>query len=270
MKTSTILQLILLSPLVSFASTLSHVVDYIKSVVAGVEEETSSEVQFAQKNNDLLDIYWINLDRSTHRRDIMNTVYDFYGLRNSSHRFTALTPAEIGIPKGLESARQCNYLKENETLTELGRVRSVKNHSKRPKIPLTSHCARTSLNRNVLATTLSHLLTIFQAVHHHKSKKYALIMEDDFQPAMEIDFETLIQSAPEDFAILQLVSGHSESVQENWNYYREKGLTWRPSGDSETNWCAGAYIVHKDRLRPIILFSTCTMVIVTSPVCPCF
>jgi GR25 family glycosyltransferase involved in LPS biosynthesis len=250
MKSSILLQLILLSPFVTFASTLNHVMDYLKSVSGGVKE--TSEVQFAQKNNDLLDIYWINLDRSTQRRDIMNSVYDFYGLSNSSQRFVALTPAEIGIPKGLESARQCNFLKENETWTELSRVRSVKNHAKRPKILLTSHCARTSLNRNILATTLSHLLTIFQAVHHHKGKKYALIMEDDFQPAMEIDFETLIQSAPEDFGILQLVSSHSESMEENWNHYREKGRNWRPSGDSDNNLCAGAYIVHKERLRPII------------------
>jgi GR25 family glycosyltransferase involved in LPS biosynthesis len=247
---------LLLSLLESFASTSNPAVDGIRSS-GGVEG--TAEVQFARKNNNLLDIYWINLDRSTQRRDFMNTVYDFYGLTDASQRFSALTPADIAIPEELESAPECNLLKESDTLKELGRVNDLlpdpivrSSKSRRQKVLLTSHCARYSFNRKLLATTLSHLLIIYQAVHHHKSKKYALIMEDDLQPAMEIDFDRLIKSAPKDFGMLQLVSSHSESVEENWNHYREKRLRWRRRGHTDNNWCAGAYIVHKERLRPII------------------
>jgi hypothetical protein len=185
---------LLLSLLESFASTSNPAVDGSRNS-GGVEG--TAEVQFARKNNNLLDIYWINLDRSTQRRDFMNTVYDFYGLTDASQRFSALTPADIAIPEELESAPECNLLKESDTLKELGRVNDLlpdpivrSSKSRRQKVLLTSHCARYSFNRKLLATTLSHLLTIYQAVHHHKSKKYALIMEDDLQPAMEIDFET--------------------------------------------------------------------------------
>jgi GR25 family glycosyltransferase involved in LPS biosynthesis len=218
-----------------------------------VAETVSCIPQVAEKNNKFLDIHWINLDRSTGRKRFMTKVYDYYGL-NSNYRFPALTPNDITIPDALESASECNSLAENETLSEIHRIRNSQDQNEMGRtILLTSHCSpKYDYEPKLLAVTLSHLMAIYHAIHHPSPAKYALIMEDDLKLAFEIDFEKLVQSAPEDFGVLQLVSSHAESVQSNWEQYLYKGISWIKRTEFDNNWCAGAYLINKEKLQPIV------------------
>jgi GR25 family glycosyltransferase involved in LPS biosynthesis len=229
------------------------------SFLSAGELDTTQESGPPSKNSDFLDILWINLDRSSERRHFMNNVYNFYGLPNA-RRFSALTPADLTIPPGFEKSSHCKFLLANETVQEMDRLKYFqRNHQMNRTVLVSSHCSTgQNFEARLLATTLSHLLAMYQAVHHVRknaasaaNKKYALIMEDDLTMAFDIDFEKLIASAPSDFTMLQLVTSHPQLVDDHWEAYKTKGQHWIKRDDND-NWCTGAYIINKERLKPII------------------
>ena len=80
-------------------------------------------------------------------------------------------------------------------------------------------CGRPKNSKRELAVTISHMLAMREAMQD-KRKKYALILEDDMKivfPAM--NWTSLIESAPDDFAVLQLITSNGDYVQKLWNQY---------------------------------------------------
>lgn len=87
------------------------------------------------------------------------------------------------------------------------------------RIFITGMCGRPKNSKRELAVTVSHMLAMREAMQD-KSKKYALILEDDMKivfPAM--NWTSLIESAPDDFAVLQLITSNGDYVQKLWNQY---------------------------------------------------
>eukprot|EP01034_Spumella_vulgaris_P022210 gene22210-28324_t len=78
-------------------------------------------------------------------------------------------------------------------------------------------------NENEIACIASHLIAIYRAVHDPvfmSSSPYALILEDDVHFEFEVDFERLVESAPKDFAVLQLMTSNAEQSKNMFNYYK--------------------------------------------------
>jgi hypothetical protein len=215
---------------------------------------SSCAQKHAKDNRHILDLYWINLDRSPQRKEYMHRVFKFFGL-HSNRRFSAITPDDLTIPKGFEKATDCKFLNENQTNEEIIRIKTLQaNHQMNRTVLVATHCGKQKNNFQYrhLANVLSHLVAIYQASHHHSHKKYALIMEDDLRMAMEVDFEKVIESAPQDFGMLQLVTSNEVSIEYAWSRYLADRTKWLKRGEFDASWCAGAYIIHKERMRPVI------------------
>ncbi len=115
-------------------------------------------------------------------------------------------------------------------------------------------CGRPRNSKRELTVTLSHLQALRTAVNSGSTSKYALILEDDMEFAFDIDFEELALSAPKDFAILQLITSNDGNLQYLWKkYWSSKGkFLWEKRDDITDFWCAGAYLINKDVMKPII------------------
>lgn len=228
---------------------------------------TTCARKYVRRNRHMLDVHWLNLDKSIKRRDFMNRMLGFFGFHH--YRVPAITPEQIYVPKGLERATDCVSLSLNETVIEIEKVKELQfNKQLNRTVLLTGHCGRSKNNdqMKVLACTISHLLTIYNAVHHHPPtppasalgprhslwKKYALIMEDDLRLAFELDFEQLISSAPKDFDMLQLITTNNESIHSFWNTYRQTGERWIKRDEYFVSWGAGAYLINKERIKEAI------------------
>lgn len=107
---------------------------------------------------------------------------------------------------------------------------------------------RVCINRQAtdleVAVTLSHMSAIVSAVQSNNARPYALILEDDVELALNIDFGALISSLPGDFRILQLVISHpsaySRDPHTTTQVYQKRGRNF---------WCTGAYIIHKSNMH---------------------
>lgn len=170
-------------------------------------------------------VYWINLNTSVGRAEYMNAHLKLHGF-DPSNRITAITPDSV----------EYNITK------------------------LEKPCKRNT-NKD-LAVILSHLKAIYYAVHSAKDNKYALILEDDIQILFDIDFNKLIQSAPNDFGTLQLVTSNLEAINTLWSKYTESNgkLLWTKSswrattkdGKTTLYWSAQAYLVKISVARAFI------------------
>jgi hypothetical protein len=101
-----------------------------------------------------------------------------------------------------------------------------------------------------------------------RGSDYALIMEDDVRFKFDVNFTKLIESAPKDFGILQLLTSNVEALHKLWNSYTEfdsektteSRKIWTQSfWDSMTKdkktvlfWSAQAYLINKRTIRPFI------------------
>ncbi len=75
-------------------------------------------------------------------------------------------------------------------------------------------------NKKEIACIASHLYAMYLAVTDTSNDSpYALIMEDDLNMEMEVDWEGMMEKAPEDFAILQLMTSNGEGVYNLWKEY---------------------------------------------------
>lgn len=131
----------------------------------------------------------------------------------------------------------------------------------------------------------SHLNAIRIAVEDNapsaRSSKYALILEDDVRFSFSVNFQKLIEQAPQDFGVLQLMTSHRDDFEVLWEQYTgevnqsaeahahahfHKGgdnqgaheadkynhRLWTFRDRQSTVWSAQAYIINKDHYREFI------------------
>jgi hypothetical protein len=67
-----------------------------------------------------------------------------------------------------------------------------------------------------------------------RNSDVALIMEDDVKLLFHINFTALIETAPKDFGILQLVTSNEEAIQTVWSTYKQTQPSTNNSGLSST------------------------------------
>ena len=191
----------------------------------------------------------------------------FIGLRN--HRIQAITPKDIYIPRDLTNLSNCiiqnqlddTYLDtdgDNPHWNKLpflnGSFSSLRNRNK--TVMISGLCGKSIRPIEVLACTVSHLTAIHSAIYYNDSNPYAIIAEDDNRFAFDINIEQLINSAPKDFTILQLFTSSIKLIPSLWNrYIQNNSDLWLDRSDNSINSdfrSAGAYIINKARLKPII------------------
>ena len=120
-------------------------------------------------------------------------------------------------------------------------------------------------NRNTekdLAIILSHLSAMHRAVHAKDDSEYALILEDDVYFPVSVDFRKVVESAPSDFGILQLVTTNSEALRtlhEGYSISHKSELWTRSLWTDKTKngkytlyWGAIGYIVNKKVIKRFI------------------
>lgn len=123
---------------------------------------------------------------------------------------------------------------------------------------LLTHCGRLKQTKRELTVTISHLHTIYRSIYENidtknsQYKKYALILEDDLQFDFEIDFQSLIDQLPKDFAVVQLITSNYDSVNSLYKIYNSRKKTLIRRYTHDDYWCAGAYLVNKEVMKPYI------------------
>eukprot|EP01040_Poterioochromonas_malhamensis_P017283 gene17283-19823_t len=147
-------------------------------------DESEMETETSGKID--IPVYFINLNQEEKRRDYIREQLKFWGFGRVT-RVSAWTDEDV---------RQ--YL--TASITSLDNVA-------RP-------------NDKEIACIASHLYAMYLAVTDTSNDSpYALIMEDDLNMEMEVDWDGMMEKAPEDFAILQLMTSNSESVYNLWKEY---------------------------------------------------
>lgn len=129
-------------------------------------------------------------------------------------------------------------------------------------------------NIKEIACIASHLHAMWRAVNDNASPtssfRYALIIEDDVKFEFDIDWFGLIEDAPKDFTILQLVTSNYEMVDQLWKSYSkenskttlkhlrgggrggegDRSFLWQKREQwKDPLWSTQAYIIHKERVR---------------------
>ena len=208
-----------------------------------------------QKRVATVDAYFINLDRSMDRRVATENHLFSFGF-SSPIRVRAYQPRDIIVPNSMHDVAGCKKL-----LTPGAQQAFVNGVVARAnpativtdKVMLAAHCGRPKNSKFELAVTVSHLRALWTAVNDKGPSPYALILEDDVEFAFDVDFVALIKTAPRNFAILQLVTSNGDLATQLYEEYTRSGgiKLWTPRSDHDL-WCAGAYLVHKQALRPIV------------------
>lgn len=172
-------------------------------------------------------VYWINLDSMKERNEAMTAHLNAMNIPYH-RRITALTP------------QTCNL------------------------IMVDSNCNRVSTAD--ISIACSHVHAMHTALNdpsdQAKKSKYFLILEDDVRFKFKVDFEKLIEYAPNDFGALQLMMSNKLQIETAWNQYlwtftnskdghkRPDFFIHRPR--NSTVWSAQAVLYNKDVIRPFI------------------
>ena len=211
--------------------------------------------------NPRVDVFFINLDRSQDRRQYMEHQMKFYGY-NQIHRIKAVTVKDVVVPQEVSRSQDCvsasNITTSFITHAAMFNPNTKKNNSidtlNAPyKLMVKTLCGRPKNTRRELIVTISHLLALHTAVHMKSNSPYALILEYDMHIGFDIDFHALAESGPKGFGILQLVTSNDYDVRYLWDRYRKnKETLWTRREDKHDYWCAGAYLVNKTMLRPLL------------------
>ena len=215
----------------------------------------ASSLSMFQKRVSGVDAYFINLDRSTERRTAMeNQLYQF-GFPQPI-RVRAYQPKDIIVPNSIREVAGCKKILTPEAQQSFVNgvvARADPATIMTDKVMLAAHCGRPKNTKFELAVTSSHLRALWTAVNDVGSSSYALILEDDVEFAVDVDIGSLIKTAPSDFAMLQLLTSNGDLASQLYSEYtRSKGSKlWTLRGEHDL-WCAGAYIVSKQVLRPVV------------------
>jgi len=66
-----------------------------------------------------------------------------------------------------------------------------------------------------------------KAIYSNSTSRYAIIVEDDVKFPFDVDYELLVQSAPEGFGILQLFNSNKHTMTFTWtNYLKNRERLW--------------------------------------------
>ena len=117
---------------------------------------------------------------------------------------------------------------------------------------VTPHIVQTELE---MCCVLSHLLAIYTAVYDDKldpTNPYALIVEDDVNFEMDVDFAAMADKAPEGFGILQLMTSSSHDVDRLWKVYNETRKQWTRRHWETGYWSTQAYLINKRVVKKFI------------------
>jgi GR25 family glycosyltransferase involved in LPS biosynthesis len=187
------------------------------------------------------------------RRQYMEKQLHYYGF-TSVQRIRAVTIKDVVIPQEISRQQDCeiasNLTKSFVTSAKMFNNASAANPY---KIMVQALCGRPKNSRRELIVTISHLQALRAAVNSKSSSPYALILEDDMRLGFDIDFHALAAAAPQNFGILQLVTSNDYDVKFLYERYVKKtGPLWWRREDRHDYWCAGAYLVNKTMLRPIL------------------
>jgi hypothetical protein len=160
-----------------------------------------------------------------------------------------LTPDRLVVPEALKQPHDCKTVDQQHYLgwPEL---------KQRPngRVFVDGLCGRPRNSKKELAVTASHLNALRTAVNSGSDSPYALILEDDVEFSFDIDFHALAESAPKGFGILQLMTSNDGNLQYLWRKYTGSGgkTLWEPRSDVTDFWCAGAYLINKAVMFPVI------------------
>ena len=198
-----------------------------------------------------MDVFYINLDHSLSRRQHMEEHLKSLGLPYK--RVTAMRYSDLDVPSDLDRPERCILNTTQAVPTELpdfteNTPRGTKTH----RVFITGMCGRPKSTKKELAVTVSHMMAIHTALIAPSENEYALILEDDMNIAFSgVNWELLIESAPKNFTILQLITSNGNLLQKYYDMYKEKTALW-VKRDNLDLWCAGAYIVNKEMVRPFM------------------
>jgi len=202
-------------------------------------------------------VYWINmnesLDRRIHMENHLSQIWAFH------NRVRAVTSSELDIPVILSDYEKCVIHDEfNLKRNYYGNRSAWHSSGKEKNIHLLELCGRPVNRLKELAGLVSHLIAAYNAIHSPSESKYALILEDDVKLKFRINITSLALSAPKDFAVLQLLISNENVINLLWKKYQTSNgkYLWhsrRIRGPKHLDsWCAGAYLINKDFLRPFL------------------
>jgi GR25 family glycosyltransferase involved in LPS biosynthesis len=164
---------------------------FVSFIFTNIKEGFISENEFMQ-GIDM--VYWVNLDRSPERRDVMNDMFNqpvFQNIPNT--RFSAIDGKTVDVFSFLDSSE-----KENPRL-----------------------------NNVEYACLLSHLEVI--RTFSESENEIVLVMEDDmsleFQPYWKKTIKEILEEAPADWEVIQLcyIGAIPESEYQPWFYQFSTG-----------------------------------------------
>lgn len=189
------------------------------------------------------DIYWINLDKSTRRRQYMEKQLMDLNIKNQSLRIEAITP--------------------NSTQFILHKlVKPCRRNTDRDIAVILSHL--TAIHASIYKPIkVSNISLIHQDPRLHLSN-YALILEDDVRWEYHINFTDLIHHIPNDLNILQLMTSNPDAIVQLWGKYNSSNANstalwtrtdWRDTskgGKHALYWSCQAYLIYKPGIKDFI------------------
>ena len=189
------------------------------------------------------------MDKSKSRRVLMEKQLAAVGLLKESSRIRAMTPNSVIIPESLATPYECKLLEKSQ----YSQVHELK---KRPgnRVLIDALCGRPRNSKKEIVVTASHLQALRTAVNSYSHSDYALILEDDMEFAFDVDFHALAESAPKGFAVLQLITSNDQNLKYLWKKYTSSNGQdlWEQRSDVTDFWCAGAYLINKAVMRPVV------------------
>ena len=117
-----------------------------------------------------------------------------------------------------------------------------------PKLIKERSIASTMTKLEEYACTASHLKAMQQALYDNQ--EYAIIVEDDIIIPRNVDFEKLIDTAPNDWEILQLCTNNTKMLLNNFKTYKNDKELWAPW--TFMSWCTTGYIIKADVMRKLV------------------
>lgn len=226
--------------------------------ILAVEDPLCSySVKSKTRKNQLPEIFWINMDKSASRRELIVKHLDSIGYLH--RRVRGLSLSDIYFPDDVLSSWD-KYLALAQTALPIPPRDQSKHSNKRVHANMTHLMAglvgRGGKNKlKEVGCTSSHLEAIRQAIYDNRSSsRYAVILEDDVHIPFNIDFEALAAAAPNDFGILQLFNSNEGSMEGQWHRYINGKHLWADSFQHQAAafWSTCAYLIDREVMRPII------------------
>lgn len=220
-------------------------------------EEPSCSYAVNQRATSAPELYWINMDKSIHRREMMERHLNKTGYMH--RRVKGLSLGDIYIPEDVYLSwdkYKAKTMTETQILPRLSAQLTKQFRGRNITHVMLGLVGRGGKNKlKEIGCTSSHLEAMRQAIYYNRTDSpYAIILEDDVQIPFNIDFDALAASAPPDFGILQLFNSNEGSMESQWLRYIKTGNLWADSFQHQAAsfWSTCAYLIHRERLKPII------------------